>query len=91
MKLLSSFDHKNILKYKESFIYEGALCVVTQLCKAGDMHKFIEKAKEKGVKLPEKVVFALFRQICEGVQYLHEHKVIHRDLKPMNIFIDTDP
>ena len=29
VKLLSSFNHKNILKYKESFMHDGGLCVIT--------------------------------------------------------------
>ena len=32
----------------------------------------------------------LFRQVCEAVQYAHAHAVIHRDLKPTNIFVKAD-
>jgi eukaryotic-like serine/threonine-protein kinase len=32
----------------------------------------------------------LFRQVCEAVQYAHAHAVIHRDLKPTNIFVKSD-
>ena len=61
VRLLSSLNHKNILRYKESFIHEGMLFVITHLSKAGDMKKFLQNAKEKGTKLPEKEIFALFR------------------------------
>lgn len=31
-----------------------------------------------------------FRQVCESVQYAHQHAVIHRDLKPSNILVKKD-
>jgi serine/threonine protein kinase/tetratricopeptide (TPR) repeat protein len=33
---------------------------------------------------------ALFRRVCEGVQYAHDGRVIHRDLKPSNILVTSD-
>jgi eukaryotic-like serine/threonine-protein kinase len=32
----------------------------------------------------------LFREVCEAVQYAHQHLIIHRDLKPSNILVSTD-
>jgi serine/threonine-protein kinase len=45
----------------------------------------------KGVHpLPEKDALVLASRLCEALAYMHEHKVIHRDLKPQNIMVCND-
>ena len=38
-------------------------------------------------QINEYIVFIIFRQLVEGLSYIHDQGVIHRDLKPSNIFI----
>jgi serine/threonine-protein kinase len=47
-----------------------------------------EYCKEHRCNLRERL--ALFRQICDAVQYAHSNLVIHRDLKPSNILVRSD-
>ncbi|XP_064148279.1 eIF-2-alpha kinase GCN2 isoform X8 [Loxodonta africana] len=35
-------------------------------------------------------LWRLFREILDGLAYIHEKGMIHRDLKPVNIFLDSD-
>lgn len=52
----------------------------------------MEKLKplNEGVKLDENQVIKLGMDVCKALMYASEHKIIHRDIKPQNIFVDTD-
>jgi cyclin-dependent kinase 2 len=39
--------------------------------------------------LPEKVVRSYLRQLLDGISYCHQHRVLHRDLKPQNLLINS--
>lgn len=59
-KLLSDFDHENIIRYAESFEKNGSLCILTEFCDGGDMSE--ELQKQNGVPLPEpRIVLQILR------------------------------
>jgi len=45
-----------------------------------------EKLNKKGV-LPVSEALPIFRQVCAGLAYAHEHEIVHRDIKPGNIVL----
>ncbi|CEM06989.1 unnamed protein product [Vitrella brassicaformis CCMP3155] len=59
------------------------LMIVSELCKGGSLDKYLAKNR----RLPLDVRNRFVREICEGVQYLHDHGILHRDLKPGNILL----
>ena len=38
----------------------------------------------------KKQIFGYFLQICKGVRFIHSKKMLHKDLKPLNIFLKKD-
>jgi len=44
---------------------------------------------ERNLGLPEPVVRSYLRQVLEGIAYCHQHRVLHRDLKPQNLLVNS--
>ena len=53
-----------------------------------DLFQLIERSGWKSVPLSEK--YCLFKQICNGVKFMHDNGVAHRDLKPENVLLSMD-
>ncbi|XP_063774055.1 interferon-induced, double-stranded RNA-activated protein kinase-like isoform X2 [Pseudophryne corroboree] len=65
------------------------LFIQMELCENGTLEKWIKKRNNKRI-LNKPKSLEKFRQIVEGVEYIHEQQLIHRDLKPLNIFFTKE-
>jgi NIMA (never in mitosis gene a)-related kinase len=85
VKVLSRLHHPNIVEFVGSCQLDGQLCILMEYCNAGDVEALIKK--QKGVHLDENMLADLFVQMCHAVRYLHERRILHRDLKAQNVFL----
>ncbi|KAG2382327.1 hypothetical protein C9374_005529 [Naegleria lovaniensis] len=88
VKVLSSLQHPNIVKYVDSFTEGGKLNIVMEYASQGDLYEKIKL--QKSTLFPEEKILDWFIQICMAVKYIHDRRILHRDLKTQNIFIAAD-
>ncbi|XP_065827270.1 serine/threonine-protein kinase Nek11-like [Oscarella lobularis] len=89
-KLLSKLDHPHIVKFHDSFLDGEYFYIVTEYCEGGDLDGKIKKWRESGKEFDDKLILAWFIQLVMAVQYLHDRRVLHRDLKTRNIFLKNN-
>lgn len=85
IKLLQSFEHPNIVGLLEMMVEQNQIMMIfdyldhdlTGLLTHPDMH------------LTEGHKKTIFRQLLDGLNYLHKRRVIHRDIKGSNILLDS--
>jgi len=86
VRLLASVSHPNIIKYYEAFVESSKLYIVTELVRDGDLFAKLQRTHSRRQNLPEETIWSIFVQISDALKALHDHKIIHRDLKSANIF-----
>ena len=82
INILKQLSHPSIVKIYEFYISENHYYIITEYCKEGELFSYIKN------KYSERQLAVLFYQVFSGLWYLHENKVIHRDIKLENIMID---
>jgi NIMA (never in mitosis gene a)-related kinase len=88
VKVLSSLKHPYIVEYFESFQARGCLYIVMAYADGGDLAGKIQKQGTK--RLPESEVLHYFVELALAIKYIHDRKILHRDLKGENVFLTKD-
>ncbi|NXL21490.1 NEK11 kinase, partial [Setophaga kirtlandii] len=86
-QLLSKLDHPAIVKFYASFVERDSFCIITEYCEGGDLDFKIQEYRDSGKMFTQSQVIDWFIQLLLGVNYMHERRILHRDLKTKNIFL----
>ena len=87
VQMMKTLQHPNIVGFKESFYSEGKrhLCITMTFCDGGDLEQRLKRAK--GKLLREDLIMHWFVQMALGLHFMHDKRVLHRDIKSQNIFM----
>lgn len=94
--MLSKLKHPRVVSYSEVFLgsdpatkgnYVG---IVMEYCSGGDLFQALCKQRTKKKPISQRRVKMWIVQLCQALSYLHSQQVIHRDVKPMNVLLDSE-
>ncbi|UJR28585.1 hypothetical protein I4U23_009818 [Adineta vaga] len=81
---LKKITHQNTLNFL-GYMLSPRFAIVTQWCEGSTLYKHIHII-DRHWKINQLIDIA--RQLCQGMSYLHDRGIIHRDLKSSNVFLD---
>ena len=92
--ILRRLDHPNVVAFFESFVCTSledgaALHIVMEFCDGGDLDQVIKRQRSTGRVFDEAYVMRIFVQLLLALKYVHAQKILHRDIKPQNVFLTS--
>ena len=91
MKKLESASNPNIINCVKNFEKkeEQNYIIVIEYCNDESLKDLIQKYKTKNKKISESEVLKFMRQMLLGINTIHKNNIIHGDLNPSNILINS--
>ena len=83
IKIHKSLHHDQIVAFEHNFEDNENVYILLEVCQNQTLNELLKRRK----KLSEIEVQCYIIQLIKGLQYLQNHKVIHRDLKLGNLFL----
>ncbi|XP_058743819.1 serine/threonine-protein kinase ATG1a [Vicia villosa] len=83
--ILRTIRHPNIIRLFEAIETNDRIYLVLEYCGGGDLAAYIHRYG----RVSESIARHFMRQLAAGLQVLQEKNLIHRDLKPQNLLLET--
>ncbi|GAB9468504.1 Camk/cdpk protein kinase [Globisporangium polare] len=86
-KVTNFSSHPNVVHLHDSFRQKEKAFLILEYCAGGDLYEFISQ----NGGLDEAQAKLLFRKLAEAIAYVHEHGIVHLDIKPENLYFKASP
>ena len=90
VEAMQGIDHPNIVKLVDHHFSQGqgdlSYLVMTEIGQAQDLFDYLQTFESK--RISEEEALDILHQLLDAVEYLHDEKVVHKDIKLENVLID---
>ena len=88
---MKNINHQNIIKFEDFKATKDNYYLVMEYVNGGGLDNCLKKyIQNYGKPFSEEIVQFLMRQIIDAISYMHNLKIMHRDIKSDNIMINFD-
>lgn len=85
----STCDSPYIVKYYGAFLVEevGSIFIAMEYCEGGSLDAILRRVTARGGRIGERVLAQIAESVLQGIGYLYDRQIIHRDIKPQNLLL----
>eukprot|EP00927_Polykrikos_kofoidii_P061149 TRINITY_DN5601_c0_g1_i1.p1 TRINITY_DN5601_c0_g1~~TRINITY_DN5601_c0_g1_i1.p1 ORF type:complete len:836 (-),score=105.48 TRINITY_DN5601_c0_g1_i1:71-2509(-) len=89
-RLMRRLSHPHVVRFVDLIVESSRMCIVMQYMAGGDMRRLVGRMRDSGELFKEVDLWRWLLQIASALQYLHQARILHRDVKSANIFLSDN-
>ncbi|XP_039264541.2 uncharacterized protein LOC120340365 [Styela clava] len=86
--------HTHVVSVIHADVYQQGplqyMYIAMDKCSQENLRGFVENRKKEGNSFDFEIAFSFVKQLFAGMEYVHSKNVVHKDLKPDNVFLSLD-
>jgi serine/threonine protein kinase len=87
IEILNLLNHSSIIKFNNYMEYDNVYYLNLEYCDKGDVYYML---KNENYEITNEYIYEFLNQTANGLAYMHNNNIIHRDIKLQNILVKTD-